>query len=276
MMECPSCFQRIIVPRAPADDDMELVIKGSKATRRLVTKPGMDLGTPPAPTLPAKNFPVVVVGIAFVILVCAAVAVVFVLHGKNSRVTNVQSTTASQINPAPAQNRTPAQPVSPAPAQNATPAQPVVVAPPANDTNWTLTISEAVIPDTLAAGYIHGKHFIGQHIYLEGGTLTMRTANSGSPDLGFSVYLHANQSQDLAGRTVSITSDSTNAPHVRLRWKDDQGLSLTKDFKEGYALQIEFGQLDENRLSGKFYLAVPDELRSYVAGAFSAEIRKPK
>jgi hypothetical protein len=245
---------------------MELVIKGSKATRRLVTKPGMDLGTPPAPTLRAKNSPVT--GIAFVILLCAAVAMVFVFRGKIFRSTNVQSTTASQTSPA--------QPVNPAPARNVTPARPVVVAPPPNDTNWTLTLSAAVIPDAPVAGRIHGKDFIRQHAYLEVGTLTMRTDNPGSPDLGLSVYLHANRSQDLAGRTVSITSDFTNAPLVRLRWKDDEQQPVTKDFKEGYVLRVEFGQLAGKRLPGKFYLAVPDAVKSYVAGTFNAEIRKSK
>ncbi len=266
MMECPLCFQRIIVPRAPTDDDVELVIKGSKATRRLVTKPGMDLGTPPAPTLPAKNSPVV--GIALVVLLCAAVAGVFVLCEKILRTLNAQNTTAIQTRPV--------QPVNPAPARNVTPARPVIVAPPPNETNWTLTLSAAVIPDAPAAGHIHGKDFIRQHAYLEGGTLTMRTDNPGSPDLGLSVYLHANRSQDLAGRTVSITSDFTNAPPVRLRWKDDEQQPVTKDFKEGYALRIEFGQLAGKRLPGKFYLAVPDAMKSYVAGTFNAEIRKSK
>jgi DNA-directed RNA polymerase subunit RPC12/RpoP len=80
MMECPMCFQRIIVPHASATDDMELIIKGSKATKRLVTKPEMNLGRPPAPSRPAKNFPVA--GIAFVILLCAAIAAGFVFKGK--------------------------------------------------------------------------------------------------------------------------------------------------------------------------------------------------
>ena len=76
MMECPTCFQRIIVPQAPASDDVELIITGSKATRRLATKPEMNLRTPPPPTPPAKDSPVA--GIAFVILLCAVIAAAFV------------------------------------------------------------------------------------------------------------------------------------------------------------------------------------------------------
>ena len=80
MMECPMCFQRIIVPHASATDDMELIIKGSKATKRLATKPEINLGRLPAPRPPAKGSPVA--GIAFVILLCAVAASVFVFRDK--------------------------------------------------------------------------------------------------------------------------------------------------------------------------------------------------
>ena len=80
MMECPSCFQRIIVPHAPASDGVELIITGSKAHKRSVSKPEANLGRPPVPTPPAKNS--LVAGIAFVILLCAAVAAVFVFREK--------------------------------------------------------------------------------------------------------------------------------------------------------------------------------------------------
>jgi hypothetical protein len=96
-------------------------------------------------------------------------------------------------------------------------------------------------------------------------------------ELGLSIYLHANQTADLAGQAVNISSDTTNAPRVRLRWLNEQRKNTTKDFdKAGYALQLQFGQLAGNRLSGKLYLCMPDEEKSYVAGTFNAEIRKPK
>jgi hypothetical protein len=70
----------VIVPQATAGDDVELVIKGSKATRRLATKPEASLGVPPAPTPPAKDSPLS--GIVFVIVLCAVIAVAFVFGGK--------------------------------------------------------------------------------------------------------------------------------------------------------------------------------------------------
>ena len=99
MMECPSCFQRIIVPPAPADDNMELIITGSKAHKRMASKPETNLGTPPAPRPPAKNFPVA--GIAFVILLCAAIAIAFVYRGKIFKSTPTQTIPVENISSSP-------------------------------------------------------------------------------------------------------------------------------------------------------------------------------
>jgi DNA-directed RNA polymerase subunit RPC12/RpoP len=107
MMECPMCFQRVVVPQAPAGDKVELVIKGSKATRRLVTKPETNLGRPPVPTPPAKAFPVA--GIAFVILLCAVIAAAFVFGGKIFKSTGDQT---SQVTSASNEKKMP-QPVVP-------------------------------------------------------------------------------------------------------------------------------------------------------------------
>ena len=116
MMECPTCFQRIIVPQAPEGDDVELIIKGSKATRRLVTKPVMNLGTPPAPTPPAKNSTVTI--IVLVVLICAAVAAtVFMFRGvifqsaPTETITDNNNVPGAPSNPSPV-SPTPTVPVS--------------------------------------------------------------------------------------------------------------------------------------------------------------------
>ena len=99
------CFQRVTIPQAPASDDVELVIKGSKATKRLVIKPVTNLGLPPAPRPPAKDSPVA--GIVFVILLCAAIAAVFVFGGKIFKSTGAQT---SQVTSASNEKKMP-QPV---------------------------------------------------------------------------------------------------------------------------------------------------------------------
>jgi len=256
-MECPTCFQKIIVPQAPATADSKFIITGTKVGERPVLAMPVEVVKP----VTEKHSPVA--AIAFVVVLCMAMAAAFVFRGK------IFSSSGSQTHQV-AKTRDGEQIPPPEPPK------PAVVVPHANDANWTLDLNTAAIPDTPAAGRIHGKDFLNQRAYLEAGTLTMRTANRGSPDLGLSVYLLANQSADLAGQTVDVPSDFTNAPTVRLRWKDDQQQPVTKDFKNGYVLRVEFGQLAGNRLPGKFYLALPDGEKSYVMGTFNAEIRKPK
>jgi len=126
-MECPTCFQKIIVPQSPATDDVALIITGSKARKQRVPTAVTNLGTT---TPPKKKFPTA--AIAFVILLCAAIAMVFVFKGKifksTGNQTNVQTNqteSAPVVTAAPV--AAPALVVAPTPA--ATPA-PAPVLPP--------------------------------------------------------------------------------------------------------------------------------------------------
>jgi DNA-directed RNA polymerase subunit RPC12/RpoP len=76
VMECPTCFQKITVPQAPATDDPKFILTGTQAgKRRLPTAPVASGAVTP----PAKNS--LVPGIAFVLLLGALVAAAFVFRG---------------------------------------------------------------------------------------------------------------------------------------------------------------------------------------------------
>ena len=47
------------------------------------------------------------------------------------------------------------------------------------------------------------------------------------------------------------------------------------DISSGYALRLAFRQAANGRVTGKIYLALPDASKSFVAGIFDAEIKKP-
>ncbi|MGH7981282.1 MAG: hypothetical protein ACREE6_18040, partial [Limisphaerales bacterium] len=61
---------------------------------------------------------------------------------------------------------------------------------------------------------------------------------------------------------------------LTLHWKDGNHWRH-ETFTSGYALLLNFDKPDYNRISGNIYLCVPDEEKSYVAGTFSAQIKKP-
>ena len=256
-MECPTCFQKIIVPQAPATADPKFIITGTKVGERPVLAAPVEVVKP----VTEKHSPLA--AIAFVVVLGVAVAVAFVFRGKifssSGGQTNQVATTRDGEQIPPPQ-----------------PPRPALVAPPANDTNWMLDLSAAAIPESMAAGRVHGKNFISARTILDGGTLTMAMPAHGPTESGLSIYFSVPQGAGLAGQAINITSDITNAVRVRLRWRDDQQQNKTQDFHAGYALQIQFGQVAGNRLPGKIYLCTPDDEKSYVAGTFSAEIRKPK
>ena len=141
-MECPTCFQKIIVPQSPATDDVALIITGSKARKQRVPTAVTNLGTT---TPPKKKFPTA--AIAFVILLCAAIAMVFVFKGKifksTGNQTNVQTNqteSAPVVTAAPV--AAPALVVAPTPA--ATPAPAPVLPPVRIKAGTSETITDAV------------------------------------------------------------------------------------------------------------------------------------
>jgi hypothetical protein len=253
-MECPTCFQKITAPQAPKTDDPKFIITGTKVGERPIPAAVADSGAAPTP-IPEKSFPGP--AIIFIVLFCVAAVGLFAFHGKIFKSTGGQGAPGTS----PSQK-----PVKPPP-----PPKPVVVAPPANDTNWMLDLAAVTIPDSTAAGRVHGRDFICDRAILQGGTLTLR----GATDLGATINFGGVLPEALAGQSINVATNAEKAARVILRWKEDN-LSLRENFTNGYALRIEFGLLDNNHLPGKVYLCMPDAEKSYLLGTFTVEVRKPK
>jgi len=154
----------------------------------------------------------------------------------------------------------------------AAPKAPKPAAPPANDTNWLLNLDGATnVPDAAAVGRIHGQNFLTSHAVWQGGTLTLRSADNLSLAISFAGALP----EALAGRIINVTTNAGTAARVTLRWLDD-GEHEKESFTNGYALRLELGPVANNLIPGKVYFCAPDDLKSYVMGTFTADIRKPK
>ncbi len=252
-MECPTCFQKIVAPQAPSTDDPKFIITGTKVSGRPVPAAIANAGMAPAP-VPEKSFSQPAV--FFMVLFCLAVAGLFAFHGK-------------LFKPAGGQTHTVANPSGgPAP-------KPVVAAPPANDTNWMLDLTAAVLPDTPAAGRLHGQDFIVDRAVFQNGTLTFRAGTRGTVESGVLINFMGAPAESLSGQSLNVTTNADKAASVVLRWMDD-GQQKKGSFDNGYALRLDFGQPLGNRLPGKIYLCTPDDEKSYLAGAFIADLRKPK
>jgi hypothetical protein len=159
---------------------------------------------------------------------------------------------------------------------NKPPPKPAIIAPPASDTNWMLALGTNTIPDSTAAGRIHGKDFIVERATFQNGSLTLREGAKGGMEFGAIINFSGAQPEEMSDRTINITTNVDKAAKITFRYKDDSGTVQKPNFDNGYALRLEFGTLANNRLPGKIYLCTPDDEKSYLMGSFNADARKPK
>ena len=260
VMECPTCFQKIVAPQAPADPDSKFILTGSKFTEKKISQTLINAMAPAA--VPEKSFPLAIVIV--LALVAAAGAGVFAFRGKifkssGATLTNGVATAEGEAAPVPAK-----------------PEKPAVVAPPASDANWTLVPGTNPIPDATVAGRIHAQDFIVERATFRDGSLMLRAGTKGAVEFGAFVNFAGAQPESLSGQSINVLPDAERAARVQLRWKNAAGEVQKGDYTNGYALRLEFGALANNHLPGKIYLCTPDAEKSYLLGTFNADARKPK
>lgn len=97
-MECPTCFQKIIAPHAPAGEDQKFILTGTKAGERSIPSGATNSGNTTLPA-PEKKFPGAIVVI--LILICMAAGAAFVYHGTIFKTTGGPTNQVSTAVPAP-------------------------------------------------------------------------------------------------------------------------------------------------------------------------------
>lgn len=251
---CPTCFRKIVVPQAPATTDPKFVLSASEANkpRPQVTAPQLE---PIKPTAGKPALPVAL--IILLVLACGAGATLVLLRGKIFK----SSSTTSQTE----------QPTAKSNAPSAT--QSVQIETPDTNSLWTLDPTNA-IPDAPAMGRIHRRAFTCDRATLQGGRLTLRAGRSGPIELAVDVYFFTKEPEELVGRNAEIKPTDTKAPRVSVRWKEGDKVTSESFRNAGYAMKVEFGSASGGRLPGKVFIALPDESKSWVAGTFTAEMKK--
>jgi DNA-directed RNA polymerase subunit RPC12/RpoP len=249
-IDCPTCFQKIIVPQAPSSADPKFILSATQVgkPRPVGTANGEQLVSDHR----ADRRKSLIATIALVVVVGAAGGATFAFRDKIFKSSREQADSAGK--------------------------KAVVVArvyPIPTNINWTMDLSEASIPEATAVGSIHASGFYCERATLQGGHLTLRQGRSGPADLGITVQLFAHEGEELSGKTVEIQPDrAPPLPKIVLRWKDEQQKAATRNINNGYALKVAFGEAASGRIPGKIYISLPDENKSFVAGTFNAEIKK--
>jgi len=147
---------------------------------------------------------------------------------------------------------------------------------------WTLDLAAVKISPSKVNGTISGTEFVSDAARLDAFSaasfaLTLRQGTNFSSDREATVYLRLKPGEKIEGHTWNVGKDATtDIPSVAKRWKANPGTPLQqKTYKNGYAMKLEFDKATEGILSGRIYLALPDEEHSVLAGSFLAMIRLP-
>ncbi len=153
--------------------------------------------------------------------------------------------------------------------------KPASAAPPVSDTKWTLLLDTNAISNSPAAGRIHGRDFVVERAAYQNGMLILRAGTRGAMEFGLTINFSGAQPESVSGQSINVTTNADKAARVTLRWKEGSQM-MTASIDAGYAMQLEFGALTNNRLPGKIHLCTPDAEKSYLVGSFTADARKPK
>ena len=247
---CPTCFRKIVVPQAPASEETKLILSAAEVAGPRPAPASVDEGSGRRPWASVLGS----LGNAglLVVLLGLAAAALWTLLGKTLL--------------ADAAWRQPSRPGASG-----------LVYPVPEHIKWTLNLTQAVFPETVAAGRLDGIGFKCERATLHGGELTLRQGGpGGAPVMGVTIHLFARRGEELSGKTIEITPQRPPPlPRVTLHWKDARDRPGKEDISSGYALKLAFRQAANGRVTGKLYLGLPDASKSFVAGAFDAEIKQP-
>ena len=245
-IQCPTCFQKIVVPQPPAAGNTKLILSAAQVTkpRPVGFDTNRDLGSRRrTPAIGSLGF----------------IALLFILLGSSA----VLLLWAEDVLKIPAKRKIEV-PVK-------------VEYPVPGNTGWTMNLTNTVVPEDTVAGSLHGSGFKCERALLKGGTLSLRQGKTWPPDLGIAVVLPAVEGELLSGKTLLVgPRRPPPVPEIVLRWKDEQQQPVARGFTNGYVLKLAFGQATNGRMPGKIYIGLPDDEKSFVAGTFDAEIRRPQ
>lgn len=281
-IQCPLCQATVTVPQSPAQHApsppqarLSLGRSSQPADSATRSKPVYRQLVPPAPK---KQNPLVKWGTAAVVLAALGMGAYYGYGWWQQRQETRAATGDAAAQPADAGSPVPIgaeQPPEAAPGP-VDPALPVI--PP----TWTLDVEAAKIPEGRANGMISGTNFVVEAAQLSftgsAYLLSLRQGAGASADRELWVFLRPKAGQPLTNQTWTVSPDmkSSGVSQVAKRWKTNPKYApQQKNYSSGYALKLELGQVGDDGIAGKIFVALPDAEQSVVAGVFKAVIAVP-
>ena len=267
-LQCPICHGQVTAPEAAAQAPSRMGLK----------RPGGEKHAPVLPRFQGSFGVAKKSGLGKMVKAAAAILLVLVILFFGARITGLDShlpaflggprpTTAAATSAGSAPGQSAA---APAETAAATPAAPP---PPPAPVVWTTNLANAVIPTNAAHGKITTNEFKHDSARVENGILFLRQGKDSSPDMELGVFFGLKAGESLSGKTFAIAPETRVAPRVWKRWKVEGKLALQqKVYSKGYTMKLQFGDVTEDKVTGKIYLSLPDEDQSVVAGSFVASV----
>jgi hypothetical protein len=250
-MECPTCFQRLVIPPAGTGADSKLVLTASLAhsPRPTVEVPARGRTRGGQRTWKVAKWTLSAA------LVASFVFGIYLFRGEVMRAVTgklKQWNTAIHGRDQRSEERVP----NPKPGSG-----------------WTLDVNKVLVPESVVAGRVRGKPFQCARAGLSGGHLTLKQGTAWPAGLSLTIQFYAERPEDLVGKTIEVAADRPPpVPAVVVHWLDEEGRPDEQVITSGYVMLARFGEIQNGRLPGQLYLAVPDEMKSYAAGLFEAEV----
>ncbi len=142
---------------------------------------------------------------------------------------------------------------------------------------WRQDLKDLKMPDVPARGMVHGGVFLPESPKIENGILTFRDVKDFLPDHSVTIFLFL-KGESPDGKSYNIASSSGfGSPHIHMKWKPKNSKTpKSRVYMKGYSMRLEFGKTQDGKLPGKIYLCMPDEMKSYLAGSFTALAKEEK
>jgi DNA-directed RNA polymerase subunit RPC12/RpoP len=134
---------------------------------------------------------------------------------------------------------------------------------------WTTILDQMAFPAHPASGQLHGHDFTLKTATFRNVNLKLISENGLSLEV-----LGLGKSPQGQNYEIAPGDNDINL-RIRLTWKEGDTVQ-TVTFNQGYALKLDFGLAVGRKLSGKIYVCLPDDAKSYLAGTFQVLLPKPK
>ncbi len=138
-----------------------------------------------------------------------------------------------------------------------------------------MDLKDLHIPESIASGKIHGEDFTVEKAKINAGILTLRQGEDFFADHEVMIFLFLREGEKPDGRTFHVSKENNvSVPHIHMKWKEkNENIPETETFVKDYVMRLELGAREGGKLPGRIYLALPDTLKSFVAGRFDAEMK---